>query len=88
MTPSANITLVLLLAAVGAALFILPHHRRNMPDSTLRGTLAGLLSSEPSPRPAAMLMKFLIALGCLSVLAPPPWRCLRSLPRPVPTASS
>ena len=70
MTPSVHIAVILLLTLIGVALFVLPHHRRDIPESTLCGTLSGLLTSEPSPRPAAMLMKFLIALGCLSVLTP------------------
>jgi hypothetical protein len=71
MTTAPRILFILLLALVGAALFILPHHRRDMPDSTLRGTLVGLLTlSEPPPNLAAMLIMLLAALGCLSVLAP------------------
>jgi hypothetical protein len=78
---TANIVFVLALAAVGAALFALPHHRRPAHYSTLYGTLAGLLTSEPATTSRAMLMKLLIAIGCVSVLLPP---CLALLAIIVP----
>ena len=67
---SVVLVLVLVLALVGGVFMVLPHHRRSTHDSTLRGTLAELLKSEPAPTSAAMLVKLLVAIGCLSVLAP------------------
>jgi hypothetical protein len=67
---TARVVFVIALAAVGAVLFVLPHHRRAPHGNTLRETLSDLLESEPEPAPRVLVVKFLAAVGCVAVFLP------------------
>jgi uncharacterized membrane protein YhaH (DUF805 family) len=61
---------VAVLAGVGVALFVLPHHKGDSGFGSLARDFGEILTSEPDNPPGAIVIQGLVAIGALAVFMP------------------